>query len=1052
MGCSNSKDETPTQNTEVVPPRPAVKRRSNNTGPLTLQEIEQRIDSSADSKVLKFEEFSIKYAYVCQRGYYPDSPNKLNQDAYCIHENFGGESEQAFFGVFDGHGKAGTECSQFIRKELPKVLLNVMQKRKNKTLQENLVAAHLNTNTMLHLDSRIDDSLAGTTSITILFQGRKMAISNVGDSRAIVISRIIKDGKKRLVARALSVDQTPYRKDERDRIKQHGGRVMSMDQIEGIEPLHENWGNITLGEEIDEGGDPPRVWAPNGAYPGTAFTRSFGDMYAEELGVIAEPEVLMREIQAEDLYIVIASDGVFEFMTNQALADIVDRHTDPLHACHHVVEQAYGLWLQYEVRTDDITAVCIFLQDHAHLKKEDEFATGRARGDSVGAELPRPVRRNISREKQKYIIEKASDTNEDSGKCSIMTPQEVKKLMKSLKNPKTQIEKTNILGAISENFLFRHLNETQLHSLVEVIQRVPIVKGDVVIRQGDFGDLFYIAQSGVYDVRVVMPGSKDAPPGTKVHTYRPDDSHHPCFGELALMYDKPRAATIIALEDGVLWALDRNVFKFAVLRTQNIRNVIIKTLRKVKLFQSLNATQIQRLADLMITVDYSDGEYIITQGAKGESFFIIVEGSCAVTLNNKPGAAEKEKHVGKLNDHDYFGERALLSSDPRAANVIAEGRVELLEVKKSVFEEVLGSLASIMEADKQKVAKLAADRKNNAPKEFSDIQLLGFTSIYPQGSIVLGKFNSDVVNVTAKTFLLSNTEEKFLKTNISHSYEALKLILSSSTASNNVFIPRLLSCYREANAFHFVYGRRIVTDIGQIGPLGECQDITDLTVAVPYAGACVINALEALHGLDILYRNVQPESVHIDIVGRICLLDMNMTKIGGVSNMTFTICGDPEYLAPEQITQQGHNGAVDLWALGVFLYVLIDGKNPFGGSGEVATFSKISTFGTSSFPTLTFDDSKFSPAAKDLIGKLVQADPKKRLGVGRLGCTALKEHPYFSEINWKPETFAQMKSPFENLAQLRAEEAAEAGCADDIVFKWKEENKKNQFEWLNAFM
>jgi serine/threonine protein phosphatase PrpC len=72
----------------------------------------------------------------------------------------------------------------------------------------------------LHLDSRIDDSLAGTTSITILFQGRQMAISNVGDSRAVVISRVMKDGQSRLVARALSADQTPYRKDERERIKQ----------------------------------------------------------------------------------------------------------------------------------------------------------------------------------------------------------------------------------------------------------------------------------------------------------------------------------------------------------------------------------------------------------------------------------------------------------------------------------------------------------------------------------------------------------------------------------------------------------------------------------------------------------------------------------------------------------------------------------------------------------------------------------------------------------------------------------------------------------------
>ena len=772
-------------------------------------------------------------------------------------------------------------------------------------------------------------------------------------------------------------------------------------------------------------------------------------MYAEELGVFAEPEILMRDIQANDVYIVIASDGVFEFMTNQALANIIDHHDDPLQACKHVVEQAYGLWLQYEVRTDDITACCIYLQDHEHLKV-DEGPEGGGKAKVGAPELHRPVRRNISREKQKYIIEASSSEGKNS--ANEMSPHEVKKLMTSLKIEKTKQEEKNILSAISENFLFRHLNETQLHSLVEVIQRVPVVAGDVVIKQGDFGDLFYIAQSGTYEVRVLIPTNPDPPPGTKVHMYRTDDSHHPCFGELALMYDKPRAATIIAVEGGVLWALDRNVFKYAVLRTQNIRNVIIKTLRNVKLFESLNAPQIQRLADLMVTVDYSAGDYIITQGEPGESFFIIVEGNCIVTINNPPDSEEKEKAVGKLKNNDYFGERALLTSDPRAANILAEGKVELLEVKKSVFEEVLGSLASIMAANKLKLEKLAADRKNNAPKEFSDIELVGFTSIYPQGSIVLGKFNSEVVNVTAKTFLLANAEEKFLKTNISNSYEALKLIISSSSASANVFIPRLLSCYRDLNAFHFVYGRRIVTDIGQIGPLIECPDISDLTLAVPYAGACVINALEALHALDILYRNIHPESVHIDLIGRICLLDLNMSKIGAVNNMTYTICGDPEYLAPEQISQQGHNGAVDLWSFGVLLYELIDGGNPFKGSGEVATFSKISSFGSSAYPSLSFDNKKFSPAAVDLITKLVKTIPEERLGMGKVGYAAIKEHPYFSQIDWKPDVFSKMASPFEKLAKLRVQDAAEEGCDDEIVFSWKEANNNSNFDWLAEFV
>ena len=143
----------------------------------------------------------------------------------------------------------------------------------------------------LHVNNDIDDSLSGTTAISIYFDGPRMFICNVGDSRAIITS-LQADG--RLVAKPLSSDQTPYRKDERERVKKYGARVLSIDQIEGSEPVHENWGDLNLGEDIDEGGDPPRVWHPHQGYPGTAFTRSIGDRLAKELGVLAEPEILVR--------------------------------------------------------------------------------------------------------------------------------------------------------------------------------------------------------------------------------------------------------------------------------------------------------------------------------------------------------------------------------------------------------------------------------------------------------------------------------------------------------------------------------------------------------------------------------------------------------------------------------------------------------------------------------------------------------------------------------------------------------------------------------------
>lgn len=144
----------------------------------------------------------------------------------------------------------------------------------------------------MHADTTFDDSLSGTTALSVLFRGKDMYVCNVGDSRAIIISK--SPVGERDLAVPLSSDQTPYRKDERERVKKYGARVLSMDQIEGVEPIHENWGDLNLGEDIDEGGDPPRVWSPNGDYPGTAFTRSLGDLFAEECGVVAEPEILVR--------------------------------------------------------------------------------------------------------------------------------------------------------------------------------------------------------------------------------------------------------------------------------------------------------------------------------------------------------------------------------------------------------------------------------------------------------------------------------------------------------------------------------------------------------------------------------------------------------------------------------------------------------------------------------------------------------------------------------------------------------------------------------------
>jgi hypothetical protein len=325
-----------------------------------------------------------------------------------------------------------------------------------------------------------------------------------------------------------------------------------MDQIEGLEPIHENWGDVILGEEIDEGGDPPRVWSPKGTYPGVAFTRSFGDLYAKVIGVHAEPEILIRytlcaasshaqpalirDVQPNDRYIIIASDGVFEFLTNQMVADMVAQRTDPLEACRAIVAQSYELWLRFEVRTDDISIIALYIEGNEHLQPTlQHMIAADGKEPSQPGDMQKldhmtnkPIRRAVSRDKRKTMLRGLDNSG------IIVSRSESRKQLAQYKVPKTEEEQSQLLLAMSDNILFHHLTDVQKLSLIEMIQRVPVKQGDIIIKQGDVGDRFYIVATGNYEVRV-KSDLNSADDGVVVHVYHSGPSQHPCFGELSLM-------------------------------------------------------------------------------------------------------------------------------------------------------------------------------------------------------------------------------------------------------------------------------------------------------------------------------------------------------------------------------------------------------------------------------------------------------------------------------------------------------------------------------------
>ncbi|KAK4283581.1 hypothetical protein QN277_000517 [Acacia crassicarpa] len=348
-------------------------------GPRRRQRKHKFTQSSLKFAPVPSHNYVLEYSFLTQQGYYPDSPDKENQDTLCIRTKVQGNPNIHFFGVYDGHGQCGSQCSIFVRDTLIETLSN------DPALLEDPVKAYtsafLATNYQLH-NSEIDDSMSGTTAITVLVVGDTLYVANVGDSRAVLA---VKDGNY-VVAENLSSDQTPFRRDEYERVKLCGARVLSVDQVEGLkDPDVQTWG-----DEESQGSDPPRLWVPNGMYPGTAFTRSLGDSLAETIGVIATPEVSVVQLTSNHLFFIVASDGIFEFLSSQTVVNMAASYTDPGEACAAIAGEAYRLWLEHENRTDDITIIIV------RIKGVSNAGTSGVGLDSINISMATRSRRGIS--------------------------------------------------------------------------------------------------------------------------------------------------------------------------------------------------------------------------------------------------------------------------------------------------------------------------------------------------------------------------------------------------------------------------------------------------------------------------------------------------------------------------------------------------------------------------------------------------------------------------------------------------------------------------------
>lgn len=275
-----------------------------------------------------------------------------------------------------------------------------------------------------------------------------------------------------------------------------------------------------------------------------------------------------------------------------------------------------------------------------------------------------------------------------------MDPKDAK-TFEPVKHEKSQEERKRIHDIICQNMLFKGLDEAQSEILLDAMFPKEFEAGSIIIAQGADGDNFYVLDTGVCEV------------------YKDDALVQTCteamsFGELALMYNAPRAATVKVKENAKVWALDRQTFKHIIMETTMKKRELHKGfLENISLLDSLSENERLKVADALKAEMFSEGDVIIKQGEPGDLFYIIEDGSAVCYKSLTP--TDAPQRIAELSAGAYFGEIALLTTRPRQATVTASGSVKCLTLDRKTFMRVMGPLEDILKRNMEKYNSVMAN-------------------------------------------------------------------------------------------------------------------------------------------------------------------------------------------------------------------------------------------------------------------------------------------------------------------------------------------------------
>ncbi|XP_056386667.1 cGMP-dependent protein kinase 2-like [Hyla sarda] len=577
---------------------------------------------------------------------------------------------------------------------------------------------------------------------------------------------------------------------------------------------------------------------------------------------------------------------------------------------------------------------------------------------------------------------------------------------------KDSSSKKLITGAIMSNDFLRQLEASHVRRIVDCMYERVYSQSQLVIQEGAAGNHLYVLAEGLLDVIQNSRLLGQMHPGT-------------AFGELAILYNCKRTATVKAVTDSKIWVLDRQVFQSIMMSSAQAQHQeYFSFLRSVSLLKDLPEEKLSKIVDCLEVDFYDKGDYIIREGEEGNTFFIIAKGKVCVTQAVE--GVQEPQEIKTLGVGDYFGEKALISEDVRSANIIAEeDDTQCLVIDRDTFNQMVGTYQELQTYLREYVFQLALndhDRRNARRKSLhhsisrdnSEVNQLRelvsrFSSTSPfryldvittLGTGGFGRVELVKLKDEDMTFALKCIKKKHIVD--THQQEHVYWEKNILQQINCPFIIRLYRTFRDAKYVYMLLEVCLGGELWSI--LRDTGSFEEGTAR--FCIGCVLEAFDYLHNRGIVYRDLKPENLLLDSEGYIKMVDFGFAKKIGAGKKTWTFCGTPEYVAPEIIMNRGHDFGADYWSLGILIYELLTGSPPFSGTDPIKIYNMV----LKGIEKVDFPH-RIGRRSEDLIRRLCRINPAERLGNRKNGISDIRKHKWFQGFNWEGLRNRKLLSP-----------------------------------------